>query len=84
MPDPTKSGASSPDHGKQKLSVNLTEEAANVVRELAEEQGITVSEVIRRAISLERFILTQLKTGATFYLERGEGSPVERVHFVFG
>lgn len=84
MPDAAKAEPSKVERGKQKLSVNLTDEAAAVVRELAEEQGITVSEVIRRAISLERFVLTQLGTGASFYLERGDGMPVERVHFVFG
>lgn len=70
--------------GRQKLSVNLTDQAAGVVRELAETQGITVSEVIRRAISLEQFIVTQLRSGANFYLSVGDGQSVERVHFVFG
>lgn len=70
--------------GKQKLSVNLTDEAAAVARELAKDQGISVSEVIRRAISLERFIVTQLRSGADFYLSTGEGQALERVHFVFG
>lgn len=70
--------------GRQKVSVNLTDQAATAVREMADEQGITVSEVIRRAISLEQFVVTQLRSGASFYLSVGEGQSLERVHFVFG
>ncbi len=68
---------------KQKVSINLTDEAASVVKQLATEQGTTSSEVIRRGIALEKFVLDQLKEGGTFLIERDNGS-VERVHFVFG
>ncbi|MCA1670919.1 MAG: ribbon-helix-helix protein, CopG family [Actinobacteria bacterium] len=68
---------------KQKLSINLTDEAAGAVRQLAEKDGITVSEVLRRAISVERFVVEQLDTGASFLITRDDGATVEKVHFVF-
>lgn len=68
--------------GRQKLSLNLTDEAAQVVRELAAAKGISVTEVIRRGISLERFILDQLKDGGSFLIRRRDGT-IETVHFVF-
>jgi hypothetical protein len=70
--------------GKQKLAVNLTDDAARVVRQLADEEGITVSEVIRRGIALEKFVLDQLHSGAEVLLSRDGGKTVERVHFVIG
>lgn len=68
--------------GKQKLSLNLTDEAAQVVREIAAAKGVSVTEVIRRGISLERFILDQLDAGSTFLTRRRDGT-IETVHFVF-
>jgi hypothetical protein len=69
--------------GKQKISINLTEEAATIVRGIAERKGITVSEVLRRAIGLEQFIVEQLDKGATLMLTHDDGKTLERVHFVF-
>lgn len=68
--------------GKQKLSLNLTDEAAQVVRDIAAAKGVSVTEVIRRGISLERFILDQLDAGSTFFTRRRDGT-IETVHFVF-
>lgn len=66
---------------KKKLVMNLTDEAAHVVRELARRRGVTVSEVVRRAIALEKFIDDQLDDGSSFFVERKDGT-LERVHFV--
>lgn len=70
------------DAQKRKLSVNLSEDASQVVRELAVRKGMTVTDVIRRAISLERFVVDQLDEGKTFVVRRPDGS-TETVHFVF-
>jgi hypothetical protein len=67
----------------QKLSINLSEDAARVVKELADAKGTTVTEVIRRGIALERFIVDHLDGGATFLVKQPDGS-IETVHFVFG
>jgi len=40
----------------QRLSVNLSDDVANALREIADEDGISVTEAIRRAISSERWI----------------------------
>ena len=68
--------------GKQKLSLNLTDEAAQIVREMAASKGISVTEVIRRGISLERFVMSQLESDGTFLIRRSNGA-IETVHFVF-
>lgn len=69
---------------KHKFSINLTDEAAATVRRLAEEQGISVTEVVRRGIALEDFIVEQRRRGAAFLLTPDDGKTVEKVHFVFG
>jgi hypothetical protein len=71
-----------PAAGKQKLSLNLTDEAAQTVREMAASKGISVTEVIRRGISLERFVMSQLEANGTFLIRRSDGA-IETVHFVF-
>jgi hypothetical protein len=68
---------------KTKLSVNLTDEAAEVVRELANRRGVSVSDVIRESIALYRFAADELAKGAQFELTRDDGKTRERVHFVF-
>ena len=66
---------------KNKISVSLTDEAAQAVQELAERTGLGVSEIIRRAIALERFIITEVDQGSEFLIRRdGE---LERIKFIF-
>lgn len=67
--------------GKTKLAINLTDQAAGVVRDIAAQQGVTVSEVMRRAIALEKFVVEQLGRDATFLVKLPDGS-IETVHFV--
>lgn len=68
---------------KTKLSVNLSDDAAQVVRELAEARGSNSSDIIREAIALYRFMVTELRSGAHVELVRDESGLRERVHFVF-
>lgn len=68
---------------KTKITVSLSDEAAEAVQTLAEQRGISVSEVIRRAIALERFVEGELEKGSTL-LVRNENGETERVAFVFG
>lgn len=68
---------------KTKITVSLTDEAAEAVETMAEEAGISVSEAIRRAISMQRFFNTELKQGSTVLL-RDKNGDTERITFVFG
>ncbi len=64
------------------LSLKLPDEVARVVRQLAEDRGITATEVLRRGVALEKFVTEQLDSEAAFLIQRPDGS-LERVHFVF-
>lgn len=67
---------------KTKITVSLTDEAANAVEQLAESRGISSSEVVRRGIALARFFEDQLAAGSSILI-RNEDGELERVQFVF-
>ena len=50
-----------------KISVNLTEDAVEALKDLAAKRGTTVTEVLRRAISTEKYLDD---------VQRGEGAKV--------
>ncbi|MCA9773764.1 MAG: ribbon-helix-helix protein, CopG family, partial [Myxococcales bacterium] len=52
-----------------KISANLSEEVVQALRELAEEKGVTMTEMLRQAISLEKFLSDQVKEGKKVLLE---------------
>jgi len=68
---------------KIKISVNLTGETAERVERLAEQKGLTVSEIVRRALAMELFVEDELAKGSDFLL-RSEAGELERVAFIFG
>jgi Ribbon-helix-helix protein, copG family len=41
---------------KVKVSMNLTQEDIDILRALAEKRGISMTEVVRRALALEKFV----------------------------
>lgn len=51
-----------------RLSVNINDETAAALRELAEKDGITVTEVIRRAVSVYKFFVDARAEGETIQL----------------
>ena len=54
------------DSGKKKqprLSVNMNEETAQALKELAEKNGLSVTEAVRRAISVYKFVNDELESG---------------------
>lgn len=55
---------------KEKVSISLTARAAEVVERWAEEQHLTLSEVVRRALSLYNLIETEQKDGADVLLRK--------------
>jgi Arc/MetJ-type ribon-helix-helix transcriptional regulator len=80
---PTLAGDAPP---RTKISVNLSEEATRIVRDLAASRGATTSDVIREALAVYRFLSEELEDKNT-YLElvkrQGDREDRQRVHFVF-
>ena len=68
---------------KTKVSVNLSGEAADQINEVANRKGISVSDLIRRAISTQLFVEAELDEKNTFLIRSPDGE-LERVTFLFG
>jgi hypothetical protein len=77
-PDSETSAAKAP-AGQTRLSVNLSPEVADALRELKSRYG-TTTEAIRRAISTEKYIVDQMNAGARILIEK-EGEPLREVVF---
>ena len=55
-----------------KLSLNLPAEEADDLRRLAAEKKVSMTDVLRRGLSTERYIEDARRDGARFLVERGE------------
>lgn len=66
--------------GPVRLSVNLSAEAAEFVRSMTAERGITITEAIRRALSTQKYVEEARRRGARIFIEE-EGQP--RTELVF-
>lgn len=55
-----------------RTTVNLSEEAVMSLREMADARGIPIAEVIRRAISLQKFVDDISKSGGKVLIQDGE------------
>lgn len=61
---------SSPSSTKSvRLSVNMNPETAEALKEIAERNGISVTEAVRRAISVAHFIEAQAREGKSIQIE---------------
>lgn len=67
-------------HVKKKLTVNVSEELVEMLRELAERNGSTMTEEIKKAIQDRKYFADKIAAGNEVLLEREvEGSDaVER------
>jgi Ribbon-helix-helix protein, copG family len=65
----------------QKISVNLSHEVLGALRELAERDGVTMTEVLRRAISTQVFIEDAQREGKAILLRDPTTNELERIHF---
>jgi predicted DNA-binding protein len=54
----------------KKLSIRLTPEVIEKLRRLADEQGITLDEALRKAIDTEDFVRTQVNEGSKIVIEK--------------
>ena len=55
--------------GTKRLSFSLSPEAARQLEELAESQGMTQNDVIRKALATEHYLYNEIKQGAKVFLE---------------
>ena len=55
---------------KQKVTVNLTGDAIQAVRELADKRGISIGEALRQAIATEKFLSDETSKGSKVLIDR--------------
>lgn len=52
-----------------KISANLSEEVVNALKEIADRQGISMTEALRRSISTEKFMLDTVEQNGKILIE---------------
>jgi hypothetical protein len=52
----------------QRLSVNINDETAAALNQLAERDGVTITEVVRKAIGIYKFVDDQTQAGKRLQL----------------
>ena len=63
-----------------RLSVNLTPEVADELKDYAARKGVSITEAVRRAITVLRFVDDAQSRGASVHLE--EGGALKEVLFL--
>lgn len=64
-----------------KISMNLTDEALQTLRELSARDGLTMTEVTRRAIATWKFLDDAQRAGKDVLLRDGKSRETERLIF---
>ncbi|MFE3281304.1 CopG family transcriptional regulator [Nocardia sp. NPDC059239] len=67
--------------GYQKISVNLSDEVLGAARALAESKNVTLTEVLRRAISTRVFLEQAQRDGKAVLLKDPKTNEIERLIF---
>ncbi|MFC7529905.1 ribbon-helix-helix protein, CopG family [Actinoplanes sp. GCM10030250] len=67
--------------GYQKISVNLSDEVLGALREMADRDNITMTEVLRRAISTLKFLDDSRRDGKALLLRDEKTQEMERIVF---
>ena len=67
--------------GYQKISVNLSDEVLAAARKLAESKNMTLTEVLRRAISTRVYLQKAQDEGKDVLLRDPRTKETERIHF---
>lgn len=62
-----------------KMSVNLSEDVLNLLKSMAEERGTTVTEVLRHAIGVEKYVDDVKKENGKILVETSKGQVREVV-----
>lgn len=64
----------------KKVTVNLSDETIDDLKEVASKRGITLTEAIRKAIATEKFVQDKQDEGAKILIEK-PGQRVREVEF---
>lgn len=59
---------------QKRLNINMNEETAAALRELAQEKQISITEAVRRAISVYKFVEDEIAEGRKIQTMRPDGS----------
>jgi Arc/MetJ-type ribon-helix-helix transcriptional regulator len=62
-----------------KITVNLPDEVVAAIEAMAKSKGISKTEALRQAVSLNAFVEKERKEGARLLIERPEGGGVREV-----
>jgi len=63
------------------LKLEISQEVYETIQKLAEEQNITETELIKRALGMEKFLTDQTRKGAKLLLRRkGSSQLLEVIH----
>ena len=60
--------------GLVRLSVNLNQETAAALKELSKRRGLTATEVVRRSISLQKFLQGERRRGRKVHTLNADGT----------
>jgi len=66
---------------KNRLSVNLSDEAADALRSYVKRHGVTVTEAIRRAISILKYVDDVRAEGSRILVADKDGKNIREVVF---
>jgi hypothetical protein len=65
----------------QKISVNLSLEVLDALKQMAERDNVTMTEALRRSISTQKFIDDAQRSGKNLLLEDSETRDLQRIVF---
>lgn len=57
-----------------RLSMNLNDESAALLRKAADDEGRTITEVVRRALGVYDFVMAEARNGSQVRVTRADGS----------
>lgn len=57
-----------------RMSITLPEDAADHLKLMAEELGVTQSEVVRRSLEYHRFLVKEIRAGRSIFTEGAGGN----------
>ena len=64
-----------------KLTVNLSEEVVAILRDLASREGTTMTEVLRRAIAVQKYLTDEQAAGKNIVIEDPETKTARQLVF---
>lgn len=64
-----------------KLSVNLSREVVNALQEIAEKKGVSMTEVVRQAISHEKYITDAISEDKKVLIEDTKSGKIRELVF---